>query len=459
MPKKNSSKEKDSLASIPLDEFEFNLTNVNVVQDIEEEEDDDVTSDAVSDKLTAATGVPDVPEKKEKIVKQRTKKKKDDLDLEPDAPEKTTSRARALISGNVGTALIKEHGALALSIASELAEKRPPSIPFGVFSLDLALGGGMPWGHVLMLFGPEHSGKTTLGLKLLAKAQNTCVACYHPLREGTCKCGQMKMAVCAIVDVEGTLNYDWANWLGIDLTELLISKPSTGEETIEIVEALLRSGEVDFILLDSLAFMTPTATIENEAGASDMGKQAQLLAKGARKFRAAMAERAKVDHLPTLVATNHIYFNVGQMFGNPEQVAGGKKWRFLTTLEVRVQGKVTEDKDNGEVLHSTVSFTVQKNKWAPNARKGEFVLLLKNSNLGQIGDTADAPYIRQQADYYGLLKKGEGNKYWLLGQGYPTYKELEAALHSDDPYREKVIAALMVESSKAHTFTKKIKAA
>jgi len=452
MSKGKNSNSVDAKSGLSLDEFELDLSKVAVVEDVEEEEEGGVEDeDETSAQLIAPTTASVLPTVSQKIEKAKKPKKKLDVEIVPGGNE---DRFKRLLTSQTVTNLVKQYGKLAVVSAAQLDLIKPPVLPFGIFPLDYAVGGGVPWGHVVALFGPQHGGKTTIATKLLVQAQNTCVSCYSQISKvtGTCAldCGKMNMAVCCVVDVEGTFNLDWTRTLGGDLSRLLLSKPSVGEESVDIIEALLRSGDVDFLVLDSIAFMTPEKTLENASGVSDMGVQSRMLNQGFRKFRAAIAERAKHDHFPILVFTNHIYQAVGVIFGSPERVQGGNKLRYITSVEIRLQGKVKEDTDTEDVMHIQIDFKVEKNKWAPRAKKGELTMLLANVGNHKVGETFDEPYIRQQAEHHGLMKKGIGGKYWLLDQGFATYKEMDYALAIDHEYRARVVAKLIEEGGKLH---------
>ena len=285
------------------------------------------------------------------------------------------------------------------------------SIPSGSFSLDWALGvGGIPRGRIIEIFGPESSGKTTL--------------CLHIVRE----C-QKKGGIAAFIDAEHALDPEYAKKIGVNINNLLISQPDTGEQALEIVESLVRSGSVSMIVVDSVAALTPRAEIEGEMGQAHVGLQARLMSQALRKLTAIVARTNT-----TVIFINQIRMQIGIMFGNPETTPGGKALKFYASVRIDVR-RAAQIKKGEEVIGNRVKVKVVKNKVASPFKTGEFDIMYNEGisyeadllNLGvKIGVVK-----KNGASYtFGDLKLGHGYdaaRIFLKGSKKET-KELERAL-------------------------------
>ncbi len=221
-------------------------------------------------------------------------------------------------------------------------------IPTGSLALDLALGvGGVPRGRVVEIFGPEASGKTTLALNIVAQAQQ-------------------KGGLAAFVDAEHALDPEYAKRIGVKVNDLLISQPDTGEQALDIVDSLVRSGSVDVIVIDSVAALTPKAEIEGEMGQQHIGLQARLMSHALRKLTASVA-RTKTS----VIFINQIRMQIGIMFGNPETTPGGKALKFYSSVRIEVR-RAAQIKKGEEVIGNRVNAKVVKNKVAAPFRRAEF---------------------------------------------------------------------------------------
>jgi recombination protein RecA len=263
-------------------------------------------------------------------------------------------------------------------------------IPSGSIGLDWALGiGGYPRGRILEIYGPESSGKTTLTLHAIAEAQK-------------------KGGICAFIDAEHALDPEYAKKIGVKLDELLISQPDTGEQALEIVESLVRSGKIDIIVIDSVAALTPKDEIEGEMGSYQVGKQARLMSQALRKLTAITAKSKTI-----VIFINQIRMQIGVMFGNPETTTGGKALKFYTSVRLDIR-RIAQIKKGDEVVGGRHRVKVVKNKVAAPFRVTEFDLMY-NEGISTEGE------LLALGERYGIVQKS-GSSYSFgeekLGRGY-----------------------------------------
>ena len=315
--------------------------------------------------------------------------------------------------------LEKDYGKGAVMRLSDRPQENIAVIPSGSIAIDVALGiGGYPKGRIIEIFGPESSGKTTLAIHAIAEAQ---------------KLG----GIAAFIDAEHAFDSTYAEALGVDVNNLLISQPDNGEQALEITEHLIRSGAVDIVVIDSVAALTPKAEIEGDMGDSKMGLHARLMSQALRKLTSTIAKTKT-----TCIFINQLRDKIGVVFGNPETTTGGNALKFYSSIRVDVR-KSTAIKDGEEQTGNRTKVKIVKNKMAPPFRKAEFDIVYGQgiSKVGEIIDVGvDKDIIKKSGSWfsYGDRKLAQGREAVkeLITKDIELQAELEA----------KVRAALTTES-------------
>jgi recombination protein RecA len=298
-----------------------------------------------------------------------------------------------------------------MKLGSDSLGERIPVISTGSLGLDAALGvGGVPRGRIVEIFGPEASGKTTLALHIMAEAQKT-------------------GGIAAFIDAEHAFDAAYAKNLGVDIDNLLVSQPDTGEQALEIAETLVRSGAVDVISVDSVAALVPKAEIEGEMGDSHMGLQARLMSQAMRKLAGTVSKSRTC-----LVFINQIRMRIGVMFGNPETTPGGTALKFYSSVRLDIR-RISSIKEGDKILGSRTRVRVMKNKVAPPFRNAEFDIVY-GQGVYKLGELIDLGVQNEVVDKSGTwfsyknerLGQGRDNSAKFLGENPDLAQEIERTL-------------------------------
>jgi recombination protein RecA len=336
----------------------------------------------------------------------------------PEAARATATRQRDLEAALSSITKAYGEGSI-MRLGDAHAQMKIDVIPTGALALDLALGvGGLPRGRVVEIFGPESSGKTTLMLHVIANAQNA-------------------GGLAAFIDAEHALDPAYAKRLGVNLNDLLVSQPDSGEEALSICETLARSNALDVIVIDSVAALVPKAELEGEMGMATMGMQARLMSQALRKLTAVLA-KAKT----TCIFTNQIREKVGIMFGNPETTPGGKALKFYASVRLDIRRKDALKDAAGNAMGNHVKVKVVKNKVAPPFAEAEFDILF-NHGINREGSILDVGIDHGVVEKKGAWLQFSGE---LIGQGKDAAHK---ALAEKPELSAKIVEAIMAKRAGA----------
>ncbi len=339
---------------------------------------------------------------------------------------RTTGKEREEVIENTTKEIEKKFGQGAIMrLGDDGPEMEIEAIPTGSLALDVALGiGGVPRGRIVEIYGPESSGKTTLSLEILAEAQ-------------------AMGGIVAFIDAEHALDPGYAARIGVDIDEVLISQPDTGEQALEICDMLVRSGAIDVVVIDSVAALTPKAELEGEIGDSSVGLQARLMSQALRKLAASLSKSNT-----TCIFINQLREKIGVMFGNPETTPGGRALKFFASVRMDIR-RIDSIKVDGEVVGNRVRVKVVKNKVAPPFRQAEFDIMYGEgiSKEGSILDMA--------VEYDIVNKSGAWFTYESerLGQGREAAKSFLASnpdLRDEIEHKVRVACGLEVDEDETY---------
>ncbi len=317
----------------------------------------------------------------------------------------------------------KEFGAGTIMRLGDRAHQNVPIISTGALSLDIALGiGGVPRGRIVEIYGPESSGKTTICLHIIANAQ---------------KAG----GVCAFIDTENALDPRYANIIGVNLNDLLVSQPDCGEDALNIAESLVRTNAVDVLVVDSVAALVPRAEIEGQMGDTHVGLQARLMSQALRKLTGCI-NRSRT----CMIFTNQIREKIGVMFGNPETTTGGRALKFYASDRIDVRKQATIKAPAGEAMGNRVGCKIVKNKLAPPFRTAEFDIMYAEgiSRAGSILDVAlDMKILEKRGSWFAFGTE-------QLAQGREQTKTL---LQQDKELQERILVKIREQLAQGETPT------
>ncbi len=308
----------------------------------------------------------------------------------------------------------REHGEGSIMRLSDDPHQQVEAIPTGSLALDNALGvGGVPRGRIIEIFGPESSGKTTLAAHIVAEAQK-------------------KGGTCAFIDAEHAFDPNYAEQLGVDTDELLISQPDTGEQALNIADTLVRSGALDVIAIDSVSALVPQAELEGDMGDTHVGLQARLMSQALRKL-AGTINRTKT----VLIFINQIRMKIGVMFGNPETTSGGRALKFYSSVRMDIR-RIGAVKDGQDVVGNRTRVKVKKNKVAPPFQEAEFDLIYGEgiSSLGEIIDLGtEYDILEKRGSWYSyddetIAQGRENTKEWLE-ENPEQLEEIKSAIRKE----------------------------
>lgn len=312
----------------------------------------------------------------------------------------------------------KELGDKSIVRGSEVPQVR--RLPTGVFEFDLATGGGFPFNRYSIVYGPESSGKTNLIYKAIAQAQRLPEPCNKAV----------------MVDLEGTFDAGWAQRFGVDIDSLIVAKPSYGEQAVDMIDALVRAGDVAFLAVDSIAVLVAAKEVEGSTEKADVGTSALLIKRLSNKLAIALSEEQKRGHEVAVVLLNQTRFKIGVMFGDPETMPGGQTVKFNASMIVRLNGKNLMVK---EISGSVPAFkqtraVIKKAKIGVTQVEFEYDMTMLEHDGLIVGETDSFNKVKNYLQNSGDLKKNDKGKWEVLGQAYPTLAAIQDMYRAEDSF-------------------------
>lgn len=343
----------------------------------------------------------------------------------------------SILKSDILSKLRKNYGDNVLSVATQkLAYKRFSS---GILILDYGLGGGWPAGRIAHLYGPKSSGKTTTALRAAAELHKVCSNCYTgSFAELQCDCGNFKPTIVAYIDTEDTWDAVWAEKLGVDLERTITARTDFGEQAFDILEGLIRDGQVDLVIFDSIASAVPSKEIEGLMEDQQPGLHARLVSKGMRKVVTALAHQARDNNkLTTVFFLNQIRKKIGVMYGSPDVVTGGEALPYFASVEVRFRAGKEEGKDGQLPSSQEMYFKVEKNKTFPAKLDATYKVALVGHETYKLGTVMDDEDLAYWAEKSGLLT-GAAASYMYNGEKYIGKKGFEERIMKDKAFNKQV---------------------
>ena len=345
--------------------------------------------------------------------------------------------------GSAVNDLQKVYGHNVLLRAGEARARELVCVPTGIYPLDASLGGGFGVGRIHTVYGVQSCGKSYVSLRTIATAQKSCSRCWKPKEMCSCR-KKAREAEILYICSENDWEPKWVDAIGVDRDRLHFHFAEWGEMALDVSDSLIRSGKLDLVVIDSLAFLVPRKELEESVSADQVALQARMAGKGVRKMlMGLMSVQLEGERAPTLLMTNQTRVNVAIMFGSPETLPAGNAPRFAAATEVRMKASKTHfNTDLGRPDFVDCGFQVKKNKQWEASHSGEFKIMYVGGEHKPRGSVADETAIMNHAKRYEMLQK-EGRGWACLGETFPKQEVFMDRLAEDPAYKYKVTSALL----------------
>jgi len=359
---------------------------------------------------------------------------------------KSSSRLDDYLASDIVKKVKKKHGANLVRKATDARIAKDYRIPVGPFMMDYCMGGGLAGGGSNIIWGHKSTGKTVICTKAVGNFQKMCASCFSfPNDAGKCECKKPpREPIIAYMNAEGSWDSAWAAMHGLNEAKLIMSKPEFAEQALDITEAHLRSGEVDLVVIDSIAFLTPAKEIEESTGKALQAEQARVVGRAIRKFNAAINYCGnRWGRRPTLIYTNQLRHKLGVMFGSPDTQPGGFAPGFAASMEVRTSGgKYLMDEVTGQPIHVDMKFKIEKNKVSNAKMEGVWRLMLTDTETRVKGEVADEEDLIETGARVGLIT-GSGSAWECLGEKYRGKSKVTERLMKEREFKLQYQEALL----------------